>query len=369
MNYIAKKRIIISSYDDLKNPVYSGGGAVSVHEVAKRLAKNNSVIVLTGTYTNAKNQVIDSVRYVRTGSDMFGHKIGQLLFQLALVKHALSRSCDYWIESSTPPFTFSLLPLFVKKPVVSWVNMLCSFDMQRKYKLNFGNIERLLAKKYRYFIVPTGWVQKEILKMNSQALVAKIPHGYEHHAVLSNHQLKKYTGEYILFIGRIEVNQKGLDLLIKALSLTKSGITLVIAGSGSDSEERKMKLLVAKYDGNNRVVFAGRVKGQKKALLFKHATAVIIPSRYETFGIVALEAIGFQKPVICFNIPQLAWIPKQFAYKVMPFSTNSLAKAIDDVAKGKNLVFSKAMTQQFLKNFNWSSIFRELQHYLLQVRI
>src|SRR5947209_2354 len=110
-----KLSIIISSYDDIKNPVYGGGGAQAVHQLAKKLAARYTVTVLTGTYKKAKNEMVDKVLYKRVGSDIFGHKIGQLLFQYALLRHAKKGNFDIWIESSTPPFTFSLLPLFCKK--------------------------------------------------------------------------------------------------------------------------------------------------------------------------------------------------------------------------------------------------------------
>ncbi len=224
-----KTKIIISSYDDLKNPVYSGGGAYAVHQLAKRLSKKYSVTVVTGSFKKAKNQMIDNVSYVRIGSCVFGHKIGQLIYQFALLKYSRNQKYDLWIESTTPPFTFSLLSKYSKKPVIAWVNMLCGEDMQRKYKLNFRVIEQELCKLYKHIITPTDWVKKEVLKMNKDSEVSTITLGLEKKTAIKNVINNFMLKNYLLFLGRIEVDQKGLDLLIKALFLTRDEIQLVIA--------------------------------------------------------------------------------------------------------------------------------------------
>jgi phosphatidyl-myo-inositol alpha-mannosyltransferase len=355
------KQIIISSYDDLKNPVYSGGGAISVHEVAKRFAKDYNVIVLTGTYKGAKQDVIDNVEYRRIGSDKLGHKIGQLVFQLALLKQSLMLKYDLWIESTTPPFTFSLLPLFVKRPIISWVNMLSSYDMQRKYLLNFRFIEQILAKLYRFFIVPTDWVYQEVSVMNKQAVITKIPCGYKSLPLKMNSADKRIQGKYLLFIGRIEVNQKGLDLLIQAIQYTKSKVKLVIAGSGAESEIKSLNSLIERYGLKDRIILVNRVELQDKALLFSKAVATVIPSRFETFSLVALESISYSKPVICFDIPQLSWIPEMYAYKVTPFDVKQLARAIDRLTMLRVTVLPEHSIKPYLRQFTWDSIVSQFE--------
>lgn len=357
-----KLSLVISSYDDLKNPIYSGGGAHSVHQVAKNLTKKHKVTVLTGTYKNAKNEILDKVEYVRIGSDVLGHKIGQLIYQYSLIKYARKKNYDIWIESSTPPFTFSLLPLFCKKPVISWINMLCSYDMQRKYKLNFRTIEQELCKLYKYVIAPTDWVKNEIKTMNKKTKIFTITQGFERE--MPKKPLKKIAGldKYLLFIGRIEVNQKGLDLLLQALPFTDKKTKVVIAGSGSYQEEHKLSNLIERFRIAKKTKRIGRVRGEKKEILLKYAKAVIIPSRFETFSLSALEAIMHQKPIICFDIPQLKWIPKKYAFKINPFSIPELAYCIDKVFLSKiKSNISDQERKEYLKKFNWTNIAQKFE--------
>jgi phosphatidyl-myo-inositol alpha-mannosyltransferase len=372
MNNHNKPIIVISSYDDLKNPVYAGGGAYSVHQLAKGLSAEYSIIVLTGTYKNAIDRTIDKIHYVRIGSAIFGHKIGQLIYQLAVLFKAKTLKYDYWIESTTPPFTFSILALISNKPVIAWINMLSASDMQRKYFLNFTIIERFLARFYTYFVVPTDWVKKEVKAMNPKAQILRINCGFEYSLSLCHsggrrpieshnwdaiasiksklqHDSKK---PYLLYIGRIEVNQKGLDLLINAIAKTDKEINLIIAGNGETNEILKLRTLISYLGLNNRVEFVGQVDGAKKVDLFKHAFATIIPSRFETFCIVALESIFYQKYIIRFDIKQLSWIPDKFSYKVKAFDVKQLAKIINVCAK-TNKRLRKDESARFLKDYSW----------------
>ncbi len=370
MNNNNKLTLVISSYDDQKNPVYSGGGAYSVHQLAKRLTAKYEVTVLTGTYRGAKNEIVDNIEYVRIGSDILGHKIGQLIYQCALLKYANKKKCDLWIESTTPPFTFSLLPLFCKKPVISWINMLCIPDMQRKYKLNFSSIEQNLCKLYKYVVAPTDWVKNEVKLMNKKAKIFTISNGFEQE--FRNKPLKKTTslGNYILFLGRVEVNQKGLDLLLQALQLTGTNTKVVIAGSGSKQEENKLNSQITQYGVTKKIIRIGRVQGQTKETLLKNASAVIVPSRFETFSLTSLEAIMHQKPVICFDIPQLEWIPAKYAFKIKPFNIPELATCIENIFSYK---IEKRITnpekQEYLKKFSWNNTARQFETFISQISI
>lgn len=353
--------IIISSFDDLKNPVYAGGGARAVYEVTKRLARQYNVTVLTNTFKGAKNEMRSGVSYIYIGTDIFGPKIGQVLFQLALLKH-LTRPYNIWIESSTPPFTFSLLPLLSKKPVFSWVHMLTAMDMERKYHLKFSYIESFLAKFYKNFIVPTAWVKKEIKKMNKQAKIYEIPSGYEGKVLLKNQIPSK--NEYILFMGRIEVNQKGLDLLLEAYSRTTQEFQLFIAGSGAVSEIKKLNSLISFYGLQKNVKVLGRVSGIKKEKLFREARAVVVPSRFETFGMSALEAISYGKRIICFDIPQLSWIPKKYAIKIKTYDVKKIAIVLERESMTNTRTDYKE-TNEFLRRFRWESIVSQFQNQIL----
>jgi glycosyltransferase involved in cell wall biosynthesis len=58
-----------------------------------------------------------------------------------------------------------------------------------------------------------------------------------------------------------------------------------------------------------------------------------MPSREESFGIVALEAMAHGRPVVHFDLPQLSWIPSDCGVKVPSFDTAQLARAIEELSR------------------------------------
>jgi glycosyltransferase involved in cell wall biosynthesis len=58
-----------------------------------------------------------------------------------------------------------------------------------------------------------------------------------------------------------------------------------------------------------------------------------MPSREESFGIVALEAMAHGRPVVHFDLPQLSWIPDDCGVRVPSFDTAQLARAIEELSR------------------------------------
>ncbi len=105
--------------------------------------------------------------------------------------------------------------------------------------------------------------------------------------------------DYLLYLGRLESNKR-VDLLVRAMKSVDC--KLVIAGGGDWS---KLKELVEKESLLDKVVFAGFVSDDEKKELLDNCLSLVLPTEYESFGIVILEAFAFGKPVFCSNLPIL----------------------------------------------------------------
>jgi phosphatidyl-myo-inositol alpha-mannosyltransferase len=361
-----KARIIFSNYDDLKNPVYAGGGAVAIHEAAKRLVKDFDITVLTGNYPGAKDETLDGVRYVRIGLQSFAGRVGQFLYHFFLPWHVMTKKYDLWIEGFTPPISTSGTPLFTKKPVIGLVHMLSGKDMARKYRLPFQYVENAGLKLYRHFIVLTEHTALEIQMQNPLADIAIIGNGI--HSPRSPN--KPAAGAYVAYLGRIEVDQKGLDLLLAAYAKVreKLEIPLLIAGTGSKKEMSKLENLVGLHGLRDSVQLVGRVEGEKKSEFLQHAMVGVISSRYETFSLVALEMMSYGIPAVAFDIPGIAWAPDTALMRVPSFDTGALAgslvKLVENDILRKNIAKN---ARAYAQTRDWDTVSKDYERYLARV--
>ena len=340
--------IIFSNYDDQNNPHYGGGGAIAIHAIAKRLAKVYSLTVITGTYPGATNTLVDGVKYLRIGTSALGSQMGQLIYQLILPYYARTMRYDLWFDSLTPPVSLGLIPLFAKSPVVGLVHMLPGLDMQRKYYLPFHVLERLTLKSYQTLVATTEAIKSQLTHLNHVAKIIVIKNGIE----LVSPKLKK-SSHHILYLGRLEINQKGLDLLLSAYRLlqTHLKLPLILAGSGTKFEELKLHHLIQKNHLSSSVKLVGKVAGSAKSSLLLNAAVIVVPSRFETFSLVALEAMSFGVPLVTFDLAGLSWIPRDLRFVASALTPQTLAESIQAALRAKPSVTSRA--QIFAQSYNW----------------
>lgn len=104
----------------------------------------------------------------------------------------------------------------------------------------------------------------------------------------------------ILFVGRL-FKEKGVDLLIKAVSKIKVPVRLKIVGEGW--EKNRLECLARDLSIGDRVNFLGFKGGRELVELYASCDIFAMPSVWpEPFGMVGLEAAQFGKPVIAFNV-------------------------------------------------------------------
>jgi len=99
-------------------------------------------------------------------------------------------------------------------------------------------------------------------------------------------------------------HEKGIDILLKALPFVKNFNKLIIVGDGREYK-KEMLNLADKLKINNKIVWAGKQPREKVFDFYKQMDIVIIPSRFESFGLTAIEAMSCGKIVIASNVDGL----------------------------------------------------------------
>lgn len=178
------------------------------------------------------------------------------------------------------------------------------------------------------------------------------------------------TEDYFLYVGRLE-ETKGIGVLIDAFKYLKTNqlndIKLVIVGGGSKSNnEFKIPIhLKSKIqDIKDRVIFKGGLSQNELIPLFSNCLATIVPSYYESFGMVAAEAQVIGAPVIASKVGGLQEIVQdaKTGYLFENKDSRELAKLM--IKMTYNHYLRKKLSNNAKKdaniNFNWDLITEQI---------
>lgn len=344
---MTREHIVISSFDSPGNPHYNGGGAVVVDMLARSLASHFRVTVVTA---GGRRRTVPrgGVRYLQLPLAWAGPRGGQLLFHLLLPFTARRIRHDLWIESFTPPFSTSFLPLFSPTRVLGLAQSLSGEEMWRRYGLPFFLVERFGLRFYQDVVVLNAADSAMVRRFSPSATVRVIPNGVDLPPADSG---LADRGSYILFLGRIDLPHKGLDLLLKAYEKSQVSMPLVVAGKGTRRDERRFAAMTRAASADIRWV--GHVTGQRKQQLLEECAFLVLPSRYESFGLSALEAMSYGKPVIHFDLPYLRWIEGDV--RVPPFDVGAFAAEMrtlvaDEAVRGELGRIAHAAAQRYTQD-------------------
>jgi glycogen synthase len=107
---------------------------------------------------------------------------------------------------------------------------------------------------------------------------------------------------FILFVGRI-TRQKGIIHLVNALKYLRPGVQAVLCAGAPDTEvigrEMAEKVGQARAESQNDIIWIPEIVPKDDLIsLYTHATIFVCPSVYEPFGIINLEAMACETPVV-----------------------------------------------------------------------
>jgi len=368
MTYVTQRlQILHLAYEDPRQPG-SGGGSVRTWEINRRLADRHDISVITAGYPGAVARVEDGVRWIplrpRTGG-----KIDRLAY-FAQAGPALHwRSHDLVIEDFGAPFSTAFAPLFTHAPVIASVQWMFAREMRRKYHLPFDRVEQFGIKRYDDFITVSSWLAREVGQRKPEAIIESIPNGVDDVAFT----IEPTRPAHLLFVGRLDQAQKGADLLLDVyarLCQRSEGPPppLLIIGDGPD--RRALAAQAERLGLAARVEFRGRVEGVEKYRLMSAAFAVLMPSRFETFGMVAAEALAVGVSLVAFDIgPMREVVGGGGAYLVPPFDLDCFTSVVLNVITDRNAhVRARELGRTWAQRYRWDEIaLRQERHYLQTV--
>jgi glycosyltransferase involved in cell wall biosynthesis len=188
----------------------------------------------------------------------------------------------------------------------------------------------------------------------------------------ANNDMKAFRNRYalpeekiVLYVGRL-VYEKGIHILINAVPkiLSKVNAKFIIVGSGYMKEQ--LLNIVRSMGLEHKVLFEGFVDEDSLIKLQKIADVSVVPSLFEPFGIVALEAMAAKSPVVVSDTGGLSEIIEHevTGLKVYPNNPESLAWGINKLLldPAYSAKIRENAYRRVLEKYDWAKIAQQTKH-------
>lgn len=202
-----------------------------------------------------------------------------------------------------------------------------------------------------------------------------IPPGVDtsHFYPIPEEEAKEFIGiqpcdRLLLFVGRIEP-LKGIDTLIEAIAtMRQRGVKVCLSVIGGDplldpemedNEMARLQSIREEHGLVDMVAFLGKRGQDTLPYYYSAADAVVVPSYYESFGMVALEAMACGTPVVASQVGGLAFLVKhgETGYTVPVEDPQALADTLTLLVQDYELRQRMGIrAAEFAKDYAWEVI-------------
>lgn len=175
----------------------------------------------------------------------------------------------------------------------------------------------------------------------------------------------------LLYVGRIEP-VKGLSIVIDALRLIKENnpslsekVKLYIIGGGEKEEElstneevSRLERTIDRHGLKDKVIFSGSIDHLQLRKYYSAADALVVPSLYESFGLVTVEALACGTPLLVSQIGEMKSIviEGKNGYFFRPNDPFSLWQSIEKMCNHGNGLWSRAsIREDVIQKFSWDN--------------
>ena len=235
-----------------------------------------------------------------------------------------------------------------------------SGGMQSLYYFLTQKIVFGLARKFADMVLVSNKIDKhKLIDSGFSSDKVSVSYGGVNHAEVEEAPEQKKIYDFI-FIGR-DHPQKGIDDLVlswKEICAKKPDSKLVVVGGIENFAKLKKKLFQRSLMGN--VEFAGYLSGSSKYALLKASKVLLFPSHYESFGMVALEALACGVPVVAYDLEVYREVFEGKLITVPRGNTTALAQAaLDSLNLCKDSSFTNEL-KWFSQKFNFQNTSRSI---------
>jgi glycosyltransferase involved in cell wall biosynthesis len=361
-------KILSIQYGNIDNPYSHGGLAHLLKETFERMTPRQQITCFTGLLPDrSQSTEINGIKYIRKGLSRNKY-INRLSFSLINSMFKPVKDFDL-VLIPWDRYAPVLIDSIEKCPVILELN-LDFFSIASKLKA-FEPITRYFLKrnlkKSKYIISACEALKKIAAQYTKNARLFEVFPGGVAEEFLK-YPVDPESEKYLLYIGRLDISHKGIDILLESYKAANIDLPLVIAGDGID--KIKVENLVKDTGLNNKVKTVGWVQGREKLELIGHCLAVCVPSRVEGWGIVASEAAAMGKPVIGTKVVGLeeAVIDGKTGILVPKDNIEEFSRAIKLLVKSKEMRRRLGKyAREIARQFTWEKIAARREDFFYRV--
>ncbi len=350
-------RVLHCIYDDPSNPWVGGGGSLRVWEIYRRLAGRVEATVATGSFPGARDETREGVRYLRLGARS-PYPWSRWTYSRAAT--ALLARGGY--DAAVLDFSvYTPVRLPASGPVGTVVHMLHGPSARDRWGGALGGVldaaERRSLGRARRVSTTSRWMLdrlRPILAPGAQTelIGSGVPDEFA--------RVERREGGYLLYYGRFDLFQKGLDTLLRAyarIAREHPEVELRVAGRGKDEE--RVRELARELGVADRVRLYPNVERPQVLELFSGALALLMPSRLEGLPMAPAEAMAAGVPVVAASVGAVPEVidPPRGGTLVPPDDPDALADAVlallDD--PGRRAALS-ASARDSARRFSWDAV-------------
>lgn len=162
----------------------------------------------------------------------------------------------------------------------------------------------------------------------------------------------------LLFVGNQTPN-KGLDVLLRAVTMMHEECLVVVAGAiRSPQDNQRLLASCGIAGGDRRFKFTDFVTKEELRALYHSVDAFVFPSRADTLPLVILEAMGSSLPVVASHVGGVPFeVTDDTGLLVPPGDASSLAAALDRICGSPDMRLGMGGRgrRRVIDNFNWDA--------------